>query len=121
MKELAMFRLAYNLIASVRIESTSRQAVVVDRIGFRARVPAAGRGGVPVGAGRVATGGRGFAGGSAGRRRGVVALIRATGGNIRLLGRLLSQVGRILEFNGLGVVSRETVEGACEVLLIGVA
>jgi len=50
-----------------------------------------------------------------------VALIRATGGNIRLLGRLLSQVGRILEFNGLGVVSRETVEGACEVLLIGVA
>lgn len=34
MKELAMFTLAYNLIASVRIESAVRQSVAVDRIGF---------------------------------------------------------------------------------------
>ncbi len=34
MKELTMFTLAYNLIASVRVESASRQSVAVDRIGF---------------------------------------------------------------------------------------
>jgi Transposase DDE domain len=34
MKELTMFTLAYNLIASVRIESASRQSVALDRIGF---------------------------------------------------------------------------------------
>jgi hypothetical protein len=34
MKELTMFTLAYNLIASVRSESASRQSVAVDRVGF---------------------------------------------------------------------------------------
>jgi hypothetical protein len=34
MKELTMFTLAYNLIASVRSESASQQSVAVDRIGF---------------------------------------------------------------------------------------
>lgn len=52
---------------------------------------------------------------------GVAALIRVTGGNFRLLHRLLAQVGRILEINGLGVVTREAVEAAREVLVIGAA
>ena len=52
---------------------------------------------------------------------GVAALIRVTGGNFRLLHRLLSQVGRILEINGLGVVTREVVEAAREILVIGAA
>ena len=52
---------------------------------------------------------------------GVAALIRATGGNFRLLRRLLSQVGRILEINGMGAVTREVVEAAREVLVIGAA
>jgi len=34
MKELTMFTLAYNLIASVRSESAGQQSVAVDRIGF---------------------------------------------------------------------------------------
>jgi len=34
MKELTMFVLAYNLIASVRVESAKRQGVPVDRLGF---------------------------------------------------------------------------------------
>jgi hypothetical protein len=33
--------------------------------------------------------------------------------------RLLTQVGRILELNGLKVVTREVVEAAREVLVIG--
>jgi DNA transposition AAA+ family ATPase len=52
---------------------------------------------------------------------GVAALIRVTGGNFRLLDRLLTQVGRILELNGLKVVTREVVEAAREVLVIGTA
>ena len=52
---------------------------------------------------------------------GVAALIRVTGGNFRLLHRLLAQAGRILEINGLGVVTREVVEAAREVLVIGAA
>ena len=52
---------------------------------------------------------------------GVAALIRAMGGNLRLLHRLPAQVGRILEINGLGVVTREVVEAAREALVIGAA
>lgn len=52
---------------------------------------------------------------------GVAALVRVTGGNFRLLDRLLAQAGRILEINGLGVVTREVVEAAREVLVIGAA
>jgi len=37
------------------------------------------------------------------------------------MNRLLAQVGRILEINGLGVVTREAVEAAREVLVIGAA
>jgi hypothetical protein len=51
----------------------------------------------------------------------VAALTRVSGGNFRLLDRLLAQVGRILAINGLGVMTREVVEAAREVLVIGAA
>jgi hypothetical protein len=40
----------------------------------------------------------------------VAAIIRITGGNLRLLNRLLTQMQRILEINGLQEVTKVVVE-----------
>ena len=50
----------------------------------------------------------------------VAAIARITGGNFRLLHRLFVQIGRILEINGLSVVTDDVVEAARSTLVIGV-
>ena len=49
----------------------------------------------------------------------IAAVIRVTGGNFRLLNRLLTQIGRILEVNGLCEVTLAMVQAVRENLVIG--
>ena len=49
----------------------------------------------------------------------VAAVIRVTGGNFRLLDRLMTQVERVLDINGLDRVTRAVMEAAREGLVIG--
>ena len=49
----------------------------------------------------------------------VAAIARITGGNFRLLHRLFVQIGRILEINGLSVITEDVVEAARSTLVIG--
>ncbi len=52
---------------------------------------------------------------------GMAAILRATGGNFRLLQRLLTQIARVLEINGIDRVTASVVEAARESLVIGTA
>jgi hypothetical protein len=47
------------------------------------------------------------------------ANIRITGGNFRLLNRLMSQIERILEIDGIDEVTKVIVDAARESLVIG--
>jgi DNA transposition AAA+ family ATPase len=49
----------------------------------------------------------------------VAAIVRITGGNFRLIQRLFNQIERVMEINQLQSVTREVVEAARELLVIG--
>ena len=49
----------------------------------------------------------------------ISSIIRITAGNFRLLNRLLKQIARILQVNGLTFITCEVVEAARECLVIG--
>jgi DNA transposition AAA+ family ATPase len=49
----------------------------------------------------------------------VAAIIRITAGNFRLLNRLVAQIRRITQLNGIRTITREVVEAARECLVIG--
>jgi len=49
----------------------------------------------------------------------VAAITRITGGNFRLIQRLFSQMERVMQINQLHAVTREVVEAARELLVIG--
>jgi len=49
----------------------------------------------------------------------VAAIIRITGGNFRLLQRLFGQMERVMQINHLHLVTKEVVESARELLVIG--
>jgi DNA transposition AAA+ family ATPase len=51
----------------------------------------------------------------------IATLIRIAEGKFRLLHRLLQQIGRVMEINGLDKINREVVEAAREHLVIGTA
>jgi len=51
----------------------------------------------------------------------IATLIRIAEGKFRLLHRLLTQIGRVVEINRSGKVTREVVEAARESLVIGTA
>ena len=49
----------------------------------------------------------------------MAAILRITNGNFRLLQRLLGQIERVLQINELGCVTKEVVDTARELLIIG--
>ena len=51
----------------------------------------------------------------------VAAILRITSGNLRLVVRILTQINRILEVNGIDTVTVEIVDAAREALVIGSA
>jgi DNA transposition AAA+ family ATPase len=52
---------------------------------------------------------------------GIAAILQATGGNFRLIQRLLTQILRVLQINGLAKITAPVVEAARETLVIGAA